>query len=375
MPAISKQNPMQKILNIALIIIVIGGCRRENHVDFTYVAEKFKAHSATIEKVEYNIQRIDTFAQGAIWNNKGIALLERDESDEVFGFSFYGKRDDIPTGWLYDKGYGFEISKEKKSYRIADGIYGLMGTPGGQMIVPTIFFPDSVYQSAELIEYKDRYLLKYRFEDDTTSDVTDIFKVIELDKKNFFPIKVTRSSWQQEKKSSSRVILSNVKINAEVTQAIRDYKNEIKDYELIPQEKRQVNRILKKKLPAISLVSLFNRGEEVSFESGKLILLDFWEAWCGPCIAALPKIVKLANEYSDNLQVVGIVVDDKEGAMKLIEKHGITFLNISGTKDLLDSYSVDSYPRYFLVDRNGIVQKEYDGFTEQMKKDIEELID
>jgi hypothetical protein len=71
---------------------------------------------------------------------------------------------------------------------------------------------------------------------------------------------------------------------------------------------------------------------------------------------------------------VGIVADDKEDAIKLIEKHRITFLNISGTKDLLKSYNVDSYPRYFLVDRSGIVQKEYDGFTEQIKNDIEELI-
>ena len=43
------------------------------------------------------MHRIDTFASGAVWNNKGYALIEKDSSDDLFGFSFYGRRHDVPS--------------------------------------------------------------------------------------------------------------------------------------------------------------------------------------------------------------------------------------------------------------------------------------
>src|SRR5688572_30772430 len=108
---------MRKLLLVCLASTLLINCKKEGEVDVTYVVNKLKEYSGKIEKVEYNIQRVDTFPQGTVWNNNGFALIEKDTSDPVFGFAFYGKRTDVPTEYIYDQGVGFEISKSTKSYK------------------------------------------------------------------------------------------------------------------------------------------------------------------------------------------------------------------------------------------------------------------
>ena len=72
--------------------------------------------------------------------------------------------------------------------------------------------------------------------------------------------------------------------------------------------------------------------------------------------------------------ILGIVSEDKENAVKLVENKGTTFLNLIGNKELKKTFSVNSLPRYFLIDKNGIIQKEYHGFSDQIENDIVELI-
>ncbi len=82
----------------------------------------------------------------------------------------------------------------------------------------------------------------------------------------------------------------------------------------------------------------------------------------------------LKNKFQSELNVIGIVSEDHENAIKLVEKKGTTFRNLVGNNDVKKEFGVNSWPRYFLVDKNGIVQKEYFGFSEQIEKDIKEFI-
>ncbi len=364
---------MRKILILLTLIVVIASCKKEKK-DFEYVTSKFKEHSNNIERVEYNAQVIDTFPGEVVWNNKGYALIEKDITDNIFGFSFYGKRNDVAKEYIYDKGNGFEISKKDKTFEIDKGNFGFIGSPGGQMVSRQIFYLDSIHKSAELIESIDKYILKYEFEDDTIYNVKKIVKIIELNKNNFFPTKVTRTSERLGNKVVHQMILRDVKINNEVVNSIQDYKTKIQDFKIIQEQKREANKILKNKFPVINLPKLLFENEIVNLQTDKLTLIDFWEVWCSPCISSFPKVERLKNKYSDKLQVIGIVSEDKENAIKLIEEKETTFLNLFGTKDLLDEYSVNSYPRYFLIDKKGIVQKEYFGFSEQIEKDIKEMM-
>jgi thiol-disulfide isomerase/thioredoxin len=366
---------MKKNLIILLTVIFISSCKEEIKIDTNFIIAKFQENADNINSLEYRMQRIDTFAQGGtVWNNSGIAIIEKDKSDNVFGFSFYGKRDDIDKEYIYDAGNGFEISKTDKTYEVEPGHFGFIGSPGGQMVHQNIFKIDSVYKSVSLSETENSYLLSFEFENDTVYNVSERTKVYELNKTGFFPIQIKQTSNRLGNKSVSIAKFSDVKTNENVTNSIKDLKQDFQNYSIIQPEKRGPNKLLSKKLPTLELPDLFDKNKIVKVSNNKLTLIDFWEVWCGPCIASFPKVENLKNKFTSELNVVGIVSEDHENAIKLVKKKGTTFQNLIGNNDLEKEFSVNSWPRYFLVDKSGIVQKEYLGFSDQIEKDIEDFI-
>ena len=366
---------MKNTILFLLVLTLFFNCKEEIKIDKNYVIAKFQENSDKINSLQYRIQKIDTFAQdGHVWNNSGVALIEKDKNDKIFGFSFYGKRNDIPKEYIYDTGNGFEISKANKTYEIEPGNFGFIGSPGGQMVHQNIFKLDTIYKNVSLAETENSYLLTYEFENNTVYNVSDRIKVFELNKTDFFPIKIKQTSIQLGNKSVSQVSFSDIKINEEVTSSIKELKQGLKDYTIIQPEESLPNQLLFKKLPLLELPDLFDSNSMVTVNSIKLTLINFWEVWCGPCIASFPKVENLKNKYASELNVIGIVSEDIENAIKLIETKGTTFQNLVGNENLDKTFSVNSWPLYFLVDNDGILQKEYFEFSEQIEKDIKELI-
>jgi len=358
---------------LLLLILVCTNCAKRK-VDFEYVARQFRHHADQIIKVEYTGHRIDTFPQGNVWNNRGFAHIEKDPGDDVFGFSFRGVRDDVPYAYIYDKGKGLVISMEDSSYQIRPGNIGFVGSPGGQMVPPTIFTLDSVYRSAELVEDKDKFILKYEFDDDSEENVKDRSRIVELSKTNFFPLRITESSTVLGNKSTSEIEFTEVKFNDDVQASIADYKIQLAEFKLILEEKRQPNKLLNRKLPLLRFPDLRNQSNIVTIDSNKPVLLDFWEVWCGPCIQSFPKVEQLQKKYGYKLQVVGILTEDKEKALDLVKKKGITFLNAVGNEQLMKDFSVNGIPTYFLIDKRGVIKKEYFGFSETIEADIIKML-
>jgi thiol-disulfide isomerase/thioredoxin len=372
---ILKIHYMKDTSIILFLIILFTNCNGKKNSDLEYVYKKFREYSDKIEKVEYNIQKIDTFSDGeSPWNNKGFAFIERDRSDKIFGYSFYGKRNDISKEYIYDKGFAFIIDDENRKYNIDKGDFRFLGKPGGQMVLPHIFYLDSIYKSVELIKDEKYYVLKFQFENDTVYNVTDVSKIIKLKKDNFFPVEIISTYKMLGNKSVTQLILSDIKINEQTKASIQDYKSKLKNLEIIQPEKGSKNTLLRTKFPSIILPDILNETDTTYLKTNKLTLIDFWEVWCGYCIASFPKIEEIKNKYRESLQVIGIVTQDKENAISLIKSKTITFTNLFGNRDLLNIFGVNSFPRYFLIDNNGIVQKEYFGFSDQIEKDIKEMI-
>jgi thiol-disulfide isomerase/thioredoxin len=365
---------MKKTLLFILTLSLFYSCKEETKIDSNYVISKFRENANKINTLEYRMRRIDTFQDGTVWDNTGIALIEKNDDDKVFGFSFYGKRDDIDKEFIYDGGNGFRIFKTNKTYEIEPGHFGFIGSPGGQMVHKNIFKLDSIYKNVSISETENSYLLSFEFENDTVYNVSDIIKIYELDKKDFFLTEIKRTSNQFGNKSVSIAKFNDIKINNNVTRSIKELKEEFKDYNIIQPEKSEPNRLLAKELPILELPDLFDQDKIVNVNSDKLTLIDFWEVWCGSCIASFPKVESLKNKYSSELNVIGIVSEDKENAIKLIKEKGTTFQNLIGNDELKKTFSVNGWPRYFLIDKDGIVQKEYFGFSEQIEQDIKEII-
>ena len=124
-------------------------------------------------------------------------------------------------------------------------------------------------------------------------------------------------------------------------------------------------------------------GVDVQLASfkGKVIVVNFWATWCGPCKAEIPDLVSLQTQYATDLVVLGISVDDTPDKMKPYAaeyKVNYPLLVGNGRSDVQDAYGpLWGIPVSVIIDRNGIVAKKHSGIAtrEQFEREIAPLID
>jgi len=101
-------------------------------------------------------------------------------------------------------------------------------------------------------------------------------------------------------------------------------------------------------------------GKEVALESfrGKIVVLDFWAAWCGPCRVEIPRLQKLHEEYKEKgVVIIGVNLDrDKASAEKMLKDNNITFLQLRDEEGKVSNmYGVTAIPTLVIIDENGNV--------------------
>jgi len=90
---------------------------------------------------------------------------------------------------------------------------------------------------------------------------------------------------------------------------------------------------------------------------GKVVLIDFWASWCGPCRREMPAVVKLKSAYKDRaFDVVGVNLDkDPDAAAKFLEENDLPWTHLTGESAIAAArrYEVRGIPLFVLVDRDG----------------------
>ncbi len=102
-------------------------------------------------------------------------------------------------------------------------------------------------------------------------------------------------------------------------------------------------------------------GDTIRLSSlkGKIVLLDFWAAWCGPCRRENPNLVRIYNQYKDKgFEIYGVSLDrDRASWVKGIQDDKLTWVLVSDLKywssDAARLYGVTSIPHALLLDREG----------------------
>jgi len=93
---------------------------------------------------------------------------------------------------------------------------------------------------------------------------------------------------------------------------------------------------------------------------GKVVVLDFWATWCGPCKSEIPGYVELQKKYaSDGLAFVGISVDQDgpEVVKKFVKEHGVNYTIVMADDAVVDAFApIDGYPTTFIIDRDGFIR-------------------
>ncbi len=133
----------------------------------------------------------------------------------------------------------------------------------------------------------------------------------------------------------------------------------------------------RKHAPEFELKDVNGKVVHLADYKGKVVLLDFWATWCGPCGIEIPWFVEFQRKYKDRgLEVVGISMDDDgwKAITPFVGEHKINYRVLLGDDKTGDLYGgVEALPTTFVVDREGRVASVHVGLAS--KKDFEDAIE
>lgn len=113
--------------------------------------------------------------------------------------------------------------------------------------------------------------------------------------------------------------------------------------------------------PEFKLTTLDGKPLTLEAARGKVVLLNFWATWCGPCRAEVPDLVSLQKQYKDQLQIIGLDVDDDDvgEVQKYADENGIDYPVAMATDEVRAAYGgIPALPTSFVLDTEGrVVQK------------------
>ncbi len=129
-----------------------------------------------------------------------------------------------------------------------------------------------------------------------------------------------------------------------------------------------------------TLPTLDGKQLSLSTYKGKVVLLNFWATWCGPCKAEIPGFVELQQQYKDDLVVVGLSVDDPaDKAKAFADQYKVNYPIVLGLgrDDIQDAYGpIYGIPASFLISRDGKVCRRHLGIAPkaQFEREIKALL-
>ena len=133
--------------------------------------------------------------------------------------------------------------------------------------------------------------------------------------------------------------------------------------------------------PAFVLPDLSGNDVSLADFEGKVVILDLWATWCGPCRKEIPFLVSLYEEYKDEgLVVVGVGLDQGGASViaPFVEANDVSYTILVGNQEIGRDYRVRSIPMTLTIDRDGRVAAKDVGFAPTMegamRARVEELL-
>ena len=166
---------------------------------------------------------------------------------------------------------------------------------------------------------------------------------------------------------------------------------------LIPQTRKQLQVLLHKGFSYINQPSLIDNEDRVKITyedwylksgddvllhfkdtKGKVVFVNFWATWCPPCIAEMPSLQALYNDYKDKVVFVFSTTDDSETVKEFKEKHGFNFLVYKPSRNVPSELETSSIPRTFIINKQGeiVVDKSgaVDWNSDKVRHQLDQLI-
>jgi len=134
---------------------------------------------------------------------------------------------------------------------------------------------------------------------------------------------------------------------------------------------------LKKMAPAFTVTALDGSKFTLDAMGGRVVLIDFWATWCGPCNEELPHIRKIAKEFAGQpLVIISVSWDNDETKWKdFITKNEMTWVQYrDADHSLSKSFGIESIPHYFTIDTDGALTAEMLGSGSDVEGKLKKLL-
>jgi thiol-disulfide isomerase/thioredoxin len=134
---------------------------------------------------------------------------------------------------------------------------------------------------------------------------------------------------------------------------------------------------LKKRAPAFEVTALDGTKFNLDAMGGRVVLIDFWATWCGPCNAALPEVKKIAKDFAGQPLVIVSVSWDSDDAKwrQFIQKNEMTWVQYRDADHSLSrSFGVEAIPHYFTIDSDGVLTAELVGSDKDVEGRLKKLV-
>ena len=141
----------------------------------------------------------------------------------------------------------------------------------------------------------------------------------------------------------------------------------------------RVTKAERKTAPNFSLKDADGRTVQLSDYRGKVVLLNFWATWCGPCRLEIPWFIEFERKHKDRgFAVVGVSMDDGWSEIRpFLSENRVNYRVVLGDDAVAQLYGgVENLPTTFVIDREGKIVSQHIGLVSKPKyeAELEELL-
>ncbi|MGM9477532.1 redoxin domain-containing protein [Pedobacter sp. GSP4] len=335
--------------------------------------KKFELYSEKITNKQSRAGLYNSFAWPSAEKNENIELASK-LSKQSLSLIEEAKNDEVPAYYASKEEY---VKSLDQSYGMYADTYALLLYHQGKFkeALSTQEKAISLYTqpSAEVMTHYVTYLIK---DGQNDKAYTEAEKLIKDGKAN------------DALKADFKTLYSTLKKEGTYETYIANLEKAALEKEKAEWTKKMINI----PAPPFSLTNL--KGEKVSLASlkGKIVILDYWATWCGPCVASFPGMQKALAKYANNPNVVFLFVntwqteDNREKLVTdFIAEKKYNFNVLYDTKnakdpskfDVVSAYKVDGIPTKFVIDGEGNIRFKAVGFSgsdDGVVKEIDSMV-